>query len=213
MDTPQKAIYNTIKIMIDEALKKLGYNYTKKGVVESVDGNKAVVLIDDAESICDIRSGLPLYPNDVVIVMIQQNDYSAKYVDGKLMKVNEDIPPANNDIADAVSKKHFPEEVGGHKYSIQGIAPLTPKNLDVWIDTISHTLKVNLGTPANPNWVIFNGDVDFMPKLSGSNLPLARIEYRGLIFNKEGSAGNADESYICMKKVDNNYEWRKINFE
>lgn len=134
MDAIQRAIYETVKIVVDEKLKNLKYNYTKVGVVVSVDGNKAIVLIDDAQSECDIRSGLKLYPNDMVIVMIRQNDYSDKYIDGKLMETGEELPPANSDIADAVSKKHFPFEVDGHRYTISATPPPNPKYLDVWID-------------------------------------------------------------------------------
>lgn len=134
MDEFQKAIYETVKIVVEEKLKNLKYNYTKIGVVKSVDGNKATVLIDDAESECNIRSGLKLYPNDIVIVMIKQNDYSDKYIDGKLMMVNEETPPASEDITDAVNKKHYSYELDGHRYTISVTEPQNPKYLDVWID-------------------------------------------------------------------------------
>lgn len=134
MDKIQQAIYDTVKIVVEEKLKNLKYNYTKIGVVKSISENKATVLIDDAESECMIRSGLKLYPNDIVIVMIKQNDYSDKYIDGKLMEIDEELPPASGDVADAVSKKHFPYEVDGHRYTISKTEPSNPKYLDVWID-------------------------------------------------------------------------------
>lgn len=134
MDMIQKAIYDTVKIVVDEKLKGLKYNYTKVGVVVEVNGNKATVLIDDSESECDVRSGLALYPNDMVIVMIRQNDYSDKYIDGKLMEAGEELPPGDEDITDAVSKKHFPDEVGGHRYTVSETQPVNPKYLDIWID-------------------------------------------------------------------------------
>lgn len=226
MNEIQRALYEHVKIIVEEYLKKLKYNYTKTGVVKSVDENIATVLIDEAESKCKIRSGLKLYPNDMVIVMIKQNDYSDKYVDGKLMEINEEVPPASGDIADAVAKKHFPYEVDGHRYTISETQPNTPKFLDVWISKFKEEgedmaiMKLNIGTPQAPNWLELNsknsdtvggkGVDDFLPKLSGAELPTASETYRGKIFTKLGGENVADIAYLCVKGADNNYTWTAL---
>lgn len=80
--------------------------------------------------------------------------------------------------------------------------------------------KINIGTPQAPIWLILDSNnsdtldgkhaTDFMPKLSGAELPVADESYRGKVFNKEGSAGNLDEPYICIKNATDIYEWKKL---
>ena len=81
-------------------------------------------------------------------------------------------------------------------------------------------MKVNLGTPQTPNWVIMDSknsetfaekEVDeFLLKQNGASLPVASVDYRGTIFTKLGGTDVADEVYVCVKGADNTYTWKQI---
>lgn len=82
-------------------------------------------------------------------------------------------------------------------------------------------MKVNLGTPQEPNWFVMdanNSDTvggksanDFLPRESGGTLPVASEGYRGLLFTKIGTTGEDDKVYVCVKNSNNTYEWVDIN--
>ena len=82
-------------------------------------------------------------------------------------------------------------------------------------------MKVNLGTPQEPNWIVMdanNSDTvggksanDFLPRESGDTLPVASEGYRGLLFTKIGTTGEEDKVYACVKNSKNTYEWVDIN--
>jgi len=82
----QEQIYKSIEKITDDKLKKKqAFNRYIEGRIISVDtvGKKCTVKINDGESTIPYRDGLTLVIGDVVMIMIPNNNFSAKFVDLK----------------------------------------------------------------------------------------------------------------------------------
>ena len=219
MNNPQKEMYEASLFLFNELIKQLKYCYIRDGIVRSVEGNKAIVEIDHAESVCGIASGLPLYVDDVVKVIVN-GKYSDKNVLYKVMRVDEKAPPTDGDMLDAIEKKHFPHTVDGYEYITSVTQPSGKKKYTRWLDisTDKPMLKINVGTEGNPNYVGIDAGClqgkepsDFMNVLTGSSLPVASTTHRGKFFQLFGGSNVEDKLYLCIKKGDNNYVWKLVN--
>ncbi len=90
MNQLQEEIYKTVDIIVQNRLKDLKSDRTKKGKVISVDSKECIVQIDGEEYDCKIRRGLNIKMDDIVFVKFPQNNDSFKYVDS-ILGSNKDI--------------------------------------------------------------------------------------------------------------------------
>ena len=77
------ALKDTISQMFDEKIKRIPYQYSKIGTVESFDGNLTKVRIGENIHSCQFLSGLNLQINDVVIVLFTNGNVLTKVILGK----------------------------------------------------------------------------------------------------------------------------------
>ncbi len=80
MNQLQEEIYKTVDIIVQNRLKDLKFDKTKKGRVISVDNENCMVLIDGEEYNCKIKKGLCVVINDIVLVTFPLNNSVSKYV-------------------------------------------------------------------------------------------------------------------------------------
>lgn len=77
----KKGIIGYVKMMVDEA----SYDKIVTGVINSVNGNKCTVTINQIEyTNIPKLSNVTVTTNDVVKIMIPQNNYSNMFILGKL---------------------------------------------------------------------------------------------------------------------------------
>jgi len=69
------------EIYVNEKLKELGFDKTKRGRVVSVNGTICTVEIDGEDYNCKLRRGIYVEPNDIVFVKFPQDSSVDKYVD------------------------------------------------------------------------------------------------------------------------------------
>lgn len=84
----QEQIYKAIDKITDSKLSSLSFNRYIEGRIISIDtvNKKCTVKINDNESTMPYRDGLTLAIGDVVMIMIPNNNFSAKFVDLKRPK-------------------------------------------------------------------------------------------------------------------------------
>lgn len=73
-------VLEAIEIIVDEKLKQLGFDKTRRGKVVAPGENTCVVEIDGVNYTCKVKKGLSVAKNDVVRVELPQNNDSDKYV-------------------------------------------------------------------------------------------------------------------------------------
>lgn len=80
-------IIDFVRDYVDTISDRLKYDKTETGVVKSISpANKPTVTINGRDQLCRIRDGLTVATGDVVIVKVPNNDYTKRYIDGKLKK-------------------------------------------------------------------------------------------------------------------------------
>lgn len=81
----QEQIYKAIDKITDSKLSSLSFNRYIEGRIVSIDttNKKCTVKINESQSIIPYRDGLTLAIGDVVMIMIPNNNFSAKFVDLK----------------------------------------------------------------------------------------------------------------------------------
>lgn len=84
----QEQIYKAIDKITDSKLSSLSFNRYIEGRIVSIDtvNKKCTVKINESESTIPYRDGLTLAIGDVVMIMIPNNNFSAKFVDLKRPK-------------------------------------------------------------------------------------------------------------------------------
>lgn len=80
MNQLQEEIYKTVDIIIQNRLKDLKYDVSKKGKVVHVDGDICIVKIDGEEYECKIKRGIYVAKNDVVEVSFPLGSNVNRYV-------------------------------------------------------------------------------------------------------------------------------------
>ena len=73
-----------VKILISKESDKLKFDTTKRGIVRSFTTTECVVEMDGEEFTCKVLDGVGITVGDVVFVHIPHNDFSSKYVSGKI---------------------------------------------------------------------------------------------------------------------------------
>lgn len=81
MNDFQREIYKTIDILVNEKLKQLGFDTTKRGKVVLAGEEKCVIEIDGESYSCKVKKGIRVAQNDIVLVKFPQNNDMDKYVD------------------------------------------------------------------------------------------------------------------------------------
>lgn len=81
MDEYQEAILDSIKILLDKYKQNLQFNRTVYGVIkeDNLDGTY-IVTINDSDTTLKAFDGLSLSKDDVVVVMVNNNNYSDKFI-------------------------------------------------------------------------------------------------------------------------------------
>lgn len=84
----QNKILKSIDIMVERMISNLNFNRYVTGTIVSIDttNKKCTVKINGDESTMPYRDGLTLAIGDVVMIMIPNNNFSAKFVDLKRPK-------------------------------------------------------------------------------------------------------------------------------
>lgn len=87
-DEIQNEMLKAINIKIKSMISNLSFNRYIEGRIISIDtvNKKCTVKINDNESTMPYRAGLTLAIGDVVMIMIPNNNFSAKFVDLKRPK-------------------------------------------------------------------------------------------------------------------------------
>lgn len=87
-DEIQNEMLKAINIKIKSMISNLSFNRYIEGRIISIDtvNKKCTVKINDNESTMPYRDGLTLAIGDVVMIMIPNNNFSAKFVDLKRPK-------------------------------------------------------------------------------------------------------------------------------
>ena len=77
----QEAILKTIKLLLEEESKNLHFNRTVYGTVkvDNLDGTY-IITINDSDTVLKAVEGLNLQVNDVVVIMVNNNNYSDKFI-------------------------------------------------------------------------------------------------------------------------------------
>lgn len=79
-------IIKALEKAINMKLENLEHNREQIGTIQNISGNKVVVNINDLDVTIGYLEGLNLSIGDVVKINIPNNDYSSRYVFGKLKK-------------------------------------------------------------------------------------------------------------------------------
>lgn len=87
MNDFQQEIYKTIDILVNEKIKTLGFDRTKRGVVQSVGNDSCMVEMDGESFNCKLRKGMTVAKNDVVQVEFPSNSNIDRYVKENLSSV------------------------------------------------------------------------------------------------------------------------------
>ncbi len=84
-DEIQNEMLKAINIKVESMISNLNFNRYIEGRIISVDttNKKCTVKINESESTMPYRDGLALNIGDVVMIMIPNNNFSAKFVDLK----------------------------------------------------------------------------------------------------------------------------------
>jgi tRNA A58 N-methylase Trm61 len=87
-DEIQNEMLKAINIKIRSMISNLSFNRYIEGRIISVDtaNKKCTVKINESESTMPYRDGITLNIGDVVMIMIPNNNFSAKFVDLKRPK-------------------------------------------------------------------------------------------------------------------------------
>ncbi len=80
MNEFQREIYKTIDILVENKLKELGFDKTRRGKVILPGDNSCIVEIDGEEYTCKVKKGIRVAKNDVVQVEFPQNNSTDRYV-------------------------------------------------------------------------------------------------------------------------------------
>lgn len=85
MNQYEKALLDTIDIMIQERLKRLSFNYYIEAKVETVNGNGTYNVEWNGKVLNNIkaRNGLTLNVGDIVLVSVVNGNFSNKFIDLK----------------------------------------------------------------------------------------------------------------------------------
>lgn len=85
MNQIEKAILDTIDIMIQERLKKLSFNYYIEAKIETVnaDGTYNIEWNGTVLNNVKARNGLTLNVGDIVLVCVVNGNFSNKFIDLK----------------------------------------------------------------------------------------------------------------------------------
>lgn len=171
MNEFQEQIYKTIDILVEEKLKTLKFNRSKKGKVLSVNGNYCIVEIDGEGYTCKIRKDLQVEIDDIVYVSYPENDESDKYVDivlgdnivisGHMLKQDYDSDEDGKvdlaEHADTATSANYANEAGtssdsntvnGH--TVESDVPANAKFTDtIYSHPSTHPYSMITGTPTS----------------------------------------------------------------
>ncbi len=81
----QEEMIATIILISQELLKSSHTEKTDMGTIISITGNKAIVKIYGENYTCGIKDGITISVGDICLVRSIQDEYSYKYIDGKLL--------------------------------------------------------------------------------------------------------------------------------
>lgn len=81
MNDFQREIYKTIDILVEQKMKGLEFDKTKKGKVISVMPSSCVVVLGGEPFTCKLRQGLDVSVGEVVLVSLPQNKDYDRYVE------------------------------------------------------------------------------------------------------------------------------------
>ena len=86
MNAQQKALLQSMQILIDSRLDKIGRNYYISGIITAIDdkGGCDVLCSDHTYTGVRVRNGLVLQVGDAVQVLIKNGDFNQKFIDDKL---------------------------------------------------------------------------------------------------------------------------------
>lgn len=80
MNEFQQEIYKTIDILVENKLKQLGFDKSKRGRVVIAGDDFCTIEIDGEVYNCKVKKGIRVAKNDVVQVEFPQNNSTDKYV-------------------------------------------------------------------------------------------------------------------------------------
>jgi hypothetical protein len=139
----EQSLLESMAIAIEETSKDLKFDYTKRGLVTSVaaDQLSCTVEIDGAETTCKILTGATILTGDVVLVNIIRNNFSDKYVVGKLgANLSESgvlTIKYEHYFADTTERDNYfitnPSELENGVYVVVG-SMLQQYQVDTWVD-------------------------------------------------------------------------------
>ena len=86
MKSEQKAILDACRIIVENQIKNLKYNYYIDGVVTKKNGDGTYNIKNSGNTFENIkaRTGLTLSEGDSVQIMIKNGDFNNKFIDDKI---------------------------------------------------------------------------------------------------------------------------------
>lgn len=81
MNEFQREIYKTIDILVENKLKQLSFDKSKRGKVILAGDENCKVVIDGENYTCKVKKGMTVAKNDIVLVKFPQNNSVDKYIE------------------------------------------------------------------------------------------------------------------------------------
>lgn len=86
MNEVQRSVIEAIDKRIGLLTRRLRFDYTLYGRVDSIDGSLINTTVDGVNRALRIKHGVDVEVGDVVIIKVPNSDMSFAYIDGKLKR-------------------------------------------------------------------------------------------------------------------------------
>lgn len=158
---------------------------------------------------------LPVYPDSIedISEALDQIDSTIKSISDATSQALGEVDNSFEDINNAKIDKAVVTAKGD---LIVGLEEGEVTNLPIGEE--GQVLTVVLTEDIEPETILQWGDLPEAPVipeqmvLTGAELPIADISYKGKLFLLEGDTGISDKMHVCIKDETDEYVWKELQF-